>query len=254
MSGLLFALVFGACHHTPDSVVTLADLSASRDEAAAGRRLMAGTPPGMSRLDGGSDPRTEAWIAVHGYGSRGSEWVAPLEELGETGAEVWFYHWQTKQCPATAAADLTAAVTGLLTAEPQLERVTVVGHSYGGLISTLMAQSEQTGRAMQVEIVAAPLTDHPRLEKLCGFSGATTDPAAEGVTWRQWRTVQASDGAFEDLDTDPQLLDLPGLTVEQLPAEWEGGRLGHNRSITYVAQQLTPEAASSEQEGDAAAK
>ena len=66
------------------------------------------------------------------------------------------------------------------------------------------------------------------------------------MTWRQWRTVQASDGAFKDLDTDPQLLELPALTVEQLPAEWEGGRLGHNRSITYVAEQLTPDAAADE--------
>ena len=199
-------------------------------------------PLGLTRLDGDGVTRADAVIAVHGHGSRGKEWIEPLARFDDSDVAVHFYRWDYNSCPETALPRLREAVEGLLRDDPAITRVILVGHSYGGVLAARLAQELAPAPALDVHIIASPLASVPALERVCGFEGVPElGPKAEATTWRQWRTVKEQDGAFKDLEVDPQEVTLPRLTVTQLPATLEGGdRLGHNRSITWVAEQLHP--------------
>ena len=134
------------------------------------------------------------------------------------------------------------ALDGLVAAAPGLESITVVAHSYGGTVAAVTAQARAPGPATELHLVAAPLGAYEPLQKLCGFEGVPDAPPAYGIAWRQWRTDHASDGAFKDLEVDPQVVDLPELTGTALPAERDDGeRLGHNRAVVWVAEALVAE-------------
>lgn len=236
---IALVLAAGALACKPAEPPTLAELQAIGDAEKAGARLI-DAPPGLHRLDVDGGPRPHAVIAVHGLDSAGKEWVDPILALADNGVELHFFRWNDKQCPEGGAKDLEAALRGLVARSPHLQKITIVAHSYGGVITTLTAQHADLGVPVDVEIVASPLASVPKMKTLCGFDGVANAAAAGSTTWHQWRTVHSEDGAFKDLEVDPQLVELPGLEVTQLPPEYEGGRLGHNRSITFVVRTLDP--------------
>lgn len=229
---LLFA--FGCAASAPPALSALGEMEVE----PAGERLV-DVERGLHRLDD-RGPRDVALVAVHGYASVGKEWVEPLVRWGESDAEVWFYRWSWRRCPHAAAAELATALQALAERAPHLERLVVVGHSYGGQIAALAAQLRAPPVPTEVHIVAAPLDPIPRLGALCRFEGVPRRGPAPGATWTQWRTRHEADGAFRRLERDPQAVELPALEVVELPAEWQGGRLGHNRSLTWVAERLEP--------------
>lgn len=230
---LLLAFVLG-CAPTQSTAPTLDSLQ-TQDSKSAGKALRR-APLGLNRLDDATVSHDLALVAVHGFDSRGSEWVQPLTTLAQHDAQLYFYNWNDKQCPETGAEQLARALDALLQEQPQLERLVLVGHSYGGVITGTVAQSHSLARPAQANIVASPIGQHPQLEKLCGFTGLADQSPQGDTSWRQFRTVHEQDGAFKDLEVDPQDVTLPELEVVQLPGEWEGGRLGHNRSVQWVAE------------------
>ena len=78
-----------------------------------------------------------------------------------------------------------------------------------------------------------------------GVAGAPAVPPSlpENVTYHEWRTIQALDGAFKDMPTDPQIVDIEGSRVTRLPETYRGRRLGHNWSISWVADEIAQQAA-----------
>ncbi|MEM7153821.1 MAG: alpha/beta hydrolase [Myxococcota bacterium] len=240
----LVALVVGllssaaACERSsssaPATVPTLAELDADGDVKALGKRLMAITP-GTHRLDRQSPDPTKVIIGVHGHGSEGYEWIYPLERLGETKAQIHFHRWDYEQCPGPMAATLDTSVDSLLKAQPSIESLQIVAHSYGGVVAGLVAADYDGRVPLTVDIVASPLAGIPQLNARCDYDGPK--PPAEGVTLRQWRIRQELDGAFRDMDPDPQLVDLPG-EVTELPESYRGHRLGHNWAISWVADRI----------------
>lgn len=235
---LLWLLV--ACR--PSAPPTLAELRGLGDEERAGHRLME-APEGLLRLDTPEAPRATAVVAVHGFESEGSEWVGPLAEMAGWGDELYFYRWSWRQCPSSAVLELDHALDTLVAEHSEIQHLVVIGHSYGGLVAAMLGQTQAPARPMQLELIAAPLAGMERLQSLCPDDGLGDGGPQPDTRWRQWRTVHASDGAFRDLPMDPQVRALAGLTVVELPAEWQGGRLGHNRSIQWVTDQLSAERA-----------
>ena len=61
---------------------------------------------------------------------------------------------------------------------------------------------------------------------------------AENVTFFEWRTQKKLDGMFNNLESNPQIIDLKGSKVTLLPDTYKGRRLGHNWSISFVADEL----------------
>lgn len=219
---------------------TLAELGTIDDASKAGARLME-APRGLTRLDPAAGAQRTAIVAVHGFDSRGKEWVEPLLTLADNGAEIYFFRWNDKQCPESGANDLEAALRELVAGAEHLERITVLAHSYGGVIATLTAQRAPLGKPVDLHVIASPLASVPKMRQLCDFTGVPEAAATGADSWHQWRTVHAADGAFRDLEVDPQLTTLPDLEVTALPETYEDGRLGHNRSITYVTRELDPQ-------------
>ena len=54
----------------------------------------------------------------------------------------------------------------------------------------------------------------------------------------QWKTIKTLDNAFKDLSYDPQLINFKGHEVHNLPDKYKGKRLGHNWSVSYVADEI----------------
>lgn len=234
----LVALTTGCTASTPNKTPTLADLEAEKDLDKAGAWLMQRTD-GLTRLDAPARESGVAWVAVHGYDSAGKEWVRSLVELGRDGTQVYFYRWDWKTCHTGGSDGLVAALDKLAATEG-VDQIRLIGHSFGGLISALAVRRYAGADPLSTHVVAAPLAGTKRLESACGT--VEPGPAPTGpVTVKQWRTVKQNDGAFKDLDTDPQVVDWAGDDVVQLPAEWNGRRLGHNWSIAYVVERIRAE-------------
>ena len=60
-----------------------------------------------------------------------------------------------------------------------------------------------------------------------------------GTRLHQWRTIKNLDGAFKDLDYDPQNAEIMGSQVTRLPKTYKGKKLGHNWSISWVADEIS---------------
>ena len=60
------------------------------------------------------------------------------------------------------------------------------------------------------------------------------------LTFYQWKTQHHLDVAFKRLKNDPQDLNLLGSKTTRLPESYRGRRLGHNWSISWVADKLGP--------------
>ena len=217
--------------------LTLDRLEEGDGAKASGKALMA-LPLGLHRLEATEPEPARAVIAVHGYESEGYEWVHPLKVLGRDGkSRVFLYRYDFNQCPDPMATELGRTIDELLAAEPELESLQIVSHSYGGVISALAASRYRGRVPLVVDLVASPLGGHPGMSKTCDYAAAVAPPAGAPVTLRQWRTRQELDGAFKDLDPDPQVVDLPG-EVTLLPETYRGNRLGHNWSISWVVDHL----------------
>ena len=54
------------------------------------------------------------------------------------------------------------------------------------------------------------------------------------ISHYQWRTHKHQDGAFRDLDFNPQDINFDNGEIILLPETMNGQRLGHNWSITWV--------------------
>ena len=81
--------------------------------------------------------------------------------------------------------------------------------------------------SVEIHSIAAPLSGHPKFEKECpGFPDFTEMVLINPLT--QWRTQHKQDGAFKNLETNPQDDSIAGGRVIQLPDSLNGRRLVHN--------------------------
>lgn len=230
---VLLLITAGACQGDAPAYPWLGGLDAD-DPFPSGARLLA-LPHGLHPLEQAAPPAEPAkrvLVAVHGWHSRGYEWVHLLKTLDDLQTSVWFYRWNDDGCPQPASA---ALLEGLHAAIDQAtERVVLVGHSYGGLVLAELLDRWPMDLPAEMHIVASPLASVR--EGPCNYIPPTA--LARNVRLFEWRTQWHLDGAFKDLPSDPQMVDIPGSHVTRLPSEYNGHRLGHNRSLSWVADTL----------------
>lgn len=189
-------------------------------------------PDGLHALEPANDA-TELLVGVHGFGSRGYEWVYPLQALDTPSIGIQFYRWDYDACPQQAAEQLQRAIEKSLT--PQIRKIHLVGHSYGGILLASVLADWRLDVAVDIHVVAAPLKGTPGSGK-CSYQPPTA--TAPNVSVFQWRTRHELDGAFKRLAEDPQNHALEGSSVTRLPTQYHGNRLGHNRSLSWVADRI----------------
>jgi len=205
---------------------------------AAGQQLME-QPLGVIELRNGEARNDSVLVmAVHGYDSRGYEWIIGLKNLANHYGSIFFFRYDWEQCPDQIAHDLATELKKI-EKSGKYKKMVIFGHSYGGMVVTFAA-SELGKLKTDIHVIAAPLSGFPNLLDDCNNLSYDTGDKLKYPEWNksvrliQHRTVHAQDGAFRELASDPQEVDLPFYQSYELPPTMDGHRLGHNWSVTWV--------------------
>ena len=210
---------------------------------ALGENLVA-MPFGMQLLEANNAKANELIIGIHGGNSEGYEWIYPLWQLNQEFNQVFFYRWNDKRCANTNNANLVNHIDSLLATYPGLEKIKILSHSYGGthllysldLIEQRIANKNQD---LEIEIhFIASLLSPPLLLRLgCQFKTDFKDDYSMDIY--NWKTIQEIDGAFRNYRKDPQEVSISSASQTRLPEIYNGRKLGHNWSISWVADQIS---------------
>ena len=216
--------------------ISLESFISEGDVFESGKGLMS-LGYGLHPLEEKSESQKTLLIGVHGSESRGYEWVYPLQTLDNPKILASFFRWNDRNCPGPSYDKLKSSIDSMLQTNPGLTKVVIVGHSYGALLVSMFA-SEWTNQApLSVHTVAGPLAGISSINSLCSYGPPTA--INNNVEFYEWRTIKELDVAFKDLDVDPQVINLPGSNIKRLPETYNGRRLGHNWSISWVADEIS---------------
>ncbi len=182
-------------------------------------------------------------IAVHGYypmtwPTKGFEWVLPLKKLSDFQIPIWFLKYNWFECPDISVDYLNTQIEKLLDDSPHIDSLWVIGHSLGGYITTNFSEKWQKPIPITIHSIAAPLKGSIRKESDCLINEKSEYIINPSVRYTQWRTDHTSDGAFKNMEYDPQDVMITNGAIVKMPKNWKNKRLGHNRSIQYVIDQL----------------
>ncbi|MDP7036891.1 MAG: alpha/beta hydrolase [Candidatus Marinimicrobia bacterium] len=201
------------------------------DQVKKSGEMIQGLPLGLNEIYFDSSKSDTVFVSVHGYDSRGYEWVYPLKSMAESGNRTFYYRWDWNQCPQRATDDLHDTLVALLNETVSIKHLIIFGHSYGGVITANLMET-QLG-SVEIHSIAAPLSGHPKFKRKCSVFPDFSDMVSRN-SLIQWRTQHKQDGAFKNLEINPQVVSVSGSKVVQLPDRIDGRRLGHNWSITWV--------------------
>ena len=165
-------------------------------------------------------------IGIHGSNSEGYEWVYPLKTLNNDTNVVSFFRWDDGSCPDPSIDILLNSIKNRLDQSPNLNKVIIIGHSYGGILVTILSEVWDIDVPLHIHSVAGPLKGMGILSSLCNYQPPSS--LGTGISLHQWRTIQEIDSAFNDLDYDPQVVNIKNSSVTRLPKTYKGNKLGHN--------------------------
>ena len=208
--------------------LNLYELDPNKEYLKSGQKLM-DLDFGLHDLEANQIGK-EILISIHGRDSRGFEWIYPLQTIDNEVTKTYFFRWDTTKCPQKTIPILMKEISAM----KDIEKITILGHSYGGILSSLLL-NEIEAIETEIHVIAAPLGSSD-LKKYCGYEHPTSKN--NNVSYYQWRTIKKLDYAFNSFDYDPQLIDFKESIVVRLPREYRGKRLGHLWSISWVADNI----------------
>ena len=208
--------------------LNLYELDPNKEYLKSGQKLM-DLDFGLHDLEANQIGK-EILISIHGRDSRGFEWIYPLQTIDNEVTKTYFFRWDTTKCPQKTIPILMKEISAM----KDIEKITILGHSYGGILSSLLL-NEIEAIETEIHVIAAPLGSSD-LKKYCGYDHPTSKN--NNVSYYQWRTIKKLDYAFNSFDYDPQLIDFKESIVVRLPREYRGKRLGHLWSISWVADNI----------------
>ena len=208
--------------------LNLYELDPDKEYLKSGQKLM-DLNFGLHDLEANQTGK-EILISIHGRDSRGFEWIYPLQTIDNEVTKTYFFRWDTTKCPQKTIPILMKEISAM----KDIEKITILGHSYGGILSSLLL-NEIEAIETEIHVIAAPLGSSD-LKKYCGYKHPTSKN--NNVSYYQWRTIKKLDYAFNSFDYDPQLIDFKESSVVRLPRQYRGKRLGHLWSISWVADNI----------------
>ena len=215
------------------------DLPAGNYVKESGKKLI-NQPYGFTKIIADSAQINDTFIiVVHGYDSRGYEWVTSLNHLAEKYNNTYFYRYDWDICPDILSHNLADSLATLIPNKSNITKIIIFGHSYGGLVVTYLASNLDFKIPIEIHAIAAPLVGYPRIMDKCDLQYNTNNILAypswgNNISHWQWRTQKHQDGAFRDFDYDPQDINFNNGKIILLPETMNSQRLGHNWSITWV--------------------
>ena len=210
---------------------------------ALGEDLIA-MPFGMQLLEANNAKANELIIGIHGGNSEGYEWIYPLWQLNQEFNQVFFYRWNDKRCANANNSNLVNHLDSLLDIYPNVEEIKILSHSYGGthllysldLIEQRIANKNQNLK-IEMHFIASLLSPPLLLRLGCQFKTDFKDDYSMDIY--NWKTIQEIDGAFRNYRKDPQEISISSASQTRLPETYNGRKLGHNWSISWVADQIS---------------
>ena len=223
------------CGNAPQPPIQLSDFSDEISAKKLGKRLI-DQPYGLNSLEPIEEEVQEIFIAVHGGASEGYEWIYPIKTIDTKQKHMYFYRWPDNGCFQSSAEELAVQINNLLSQNYSFKKVSLIGHSYGGILVTHVLKHWNATTPLEVHVVASPLLGTSMLRNMCGYVPIETVPNNSSLF--EWRTQHQLDSAFKDLSEDPQQINIKGSLVTVLPETYKGNRLGHNWSISWVADEV----------------
>jgi len=230
---ILFIVLLVSCSKQVD--ISLKGFSTADDVFVSGKALMS-IDKGLHPLEDLSANQQTLLIGIHGSASRGYEWIYPLQTLDTANNLTLFFRWDDKNCPRPSYEELSVSINALLDSNQNFNKVIIIGHSYGALLASMFSAEWNKEITLDIHTIAGPLAGMSSIQSFCSYNPPSK--VSNNVNFYQWRTIKELDAAFEDLDIDPQVIDLPGSKVKRLPETYNGRRLGHNWSISWVADEI----------------
>ena len=214
----------------------LESLDSGKGYKQSGAKL-SGLDVGLNPLEKFNGNEKVLLVSVHGSRSEGYEWIYPLQTLDTEKSATFFYRWDDSKCYLSSAKKLISLLSKVDTSLPNIERLVIIGHSYGGVLVASLVKGWKHSLPTEIHSVAGPIGSS-FTRGGCNFNPPKDIPYK--LIFYQWRTQHHLDSAFKRLKDDPQNLDLIGSKVIRLPETYRGRRLGHNWSISWVADELGP--------------
>ena len=210
---------------------------------ALGENLVA-MPFGMQLLEANNANADELVIGIHGGNSEGYEWIYPLWQLNQEFNQVFFYRWNDKRCANANNSNLVNQIDSLLYNYSKVKEIKILSHSYGGthllysldLIEERIASKNQDLK-IEIHFIASLLSPPLLLRLGCQFKTDFKDDYSMDIF--NWKTIQEIDGAFRNYRKDPQEVSISSASQTRLPEIYNGRKLGHNWSISWVADQIS---------------
>jgi hypothetical protein len=216
-------------------VASLNNFATDDDVFKSGKSLIA-LSYGLHDLEQATLDQQTLLIGVHGSNSRGYEWVYPLATLNNEANLVSFFRWNDGACPGPSITILHALIDAKFEENPNFEKVVLLGHSYGGLLVAVLSDKWDKEITLEAHSIASPLKRIGSLNNACDYQIPSS--ISPDTIFYEWRTIKELDGAFKDLDFDPQEVEIENSRVIRLPETYKGNKLGHNWSISWVADEI----------------
>ena len=235
-SHLFFVFIFLLVGCSDDSLppIKISDFKNDISVKNLGLRLI-DLPYGLNSMEPSRDEVQEIFIVVHGGNSEGYEWIYPLKKINTEFRHMYFYRWPDNNCFQNSAENLKSEITEILNQDDSIKKIILMGHSYGGILVTHLLKNWNLITPLEIHVVASPLLGTPMLNSMCGYKPISLIP--KNSVLYEWRTQHKLDNAFKDLSEDPQKIELQESNVTTLPEIYENNRLGHNWSISWVADE-----------------
>jgi hypothetical protein len=210
---------------------------------ALGKDLVA-MPFGMQLLEANNADADELVIGIHGGNSEGYEWIYPLWQLNQAFNQVFFYRWNDKRCANANNVELVNQIDSLISNYSSVKKIKILSHSYGGthllysldLIEQRIANKNQNLK-IEIHFIASLLSPPLLLRMGCQFKTDFKDDYSMNIY--NWKTIQEIDGAFRNYRKDPQEVSISSAAQIRLPETYNGRKLGHNWSISWVAEKIS---------------
>ena len=191
---------------------------------------------GLHDLELHNNKQEILFVAVHGNRSGGYEWIYPLKVMNNKKNLISFYRWDDKSCINPSVNSLDGLVKNKLEKNKNIKKIILFGHSYGGLLVTKFMEQWDKKLPLEVHTIASPLKGNGNFIKMCEFLPPSRVP--DNSELYEWRTIKKLDGIFKNLNYDPQNIEILGSNVTRLPETYKNNKLGHNWSLSWVADEL----------------
>ena len=133
---------------------------------------------------------------MHGGSSEGYEWIHPIKTIDTRQKHMYFYRLPDNGCFQDSAEKLSNQINDILNQNKSITKVSLMGHSYGGILVSHVLKHWKEATPIEVHIVASPLLGTSMLKNICGYE--PIDKITNNSVLFEWRTQHQLDSAYKN--------------------------------------------------------